>query len=106
MSNVSKGNYYLSKSKKFLENEGYNIEKLEKLTGFFKNGSMIWRKSDMLSSDLLAWNEKEVILIQVKGGAKVSYNQAIKNYKKLKIPLKKVVMLWRPRVKTPEWIEC
>lgn len=106
MSNVSRGNYYANKSKEFLKAEGYNVEKLEKLTGMFIKGKMLWRKNDMLFSDLLAWNEKEVILIQVKGGAKVNYNQAIKNYKKLKIPLKKVVMLWRPRIKTPEWIEC
>ena len=104
-SNVSKGNYYLKKSKEFLEKEGYNIEKLEKLTGVFIKGKVLWRKNDMLFSDLLAWNKKEVILIQVKGGEKVQYKKAIENYKKLKIPLKKVVMVWRPRIRIPEWIE-
>ena len=109
MSNVSRGNYYLQKTRKFLENEGYKTEKLETLSGVFVKGKMIWHKKDMLFSDLLAYNEKEFLLIQVKGGNDkgLGINKALENYSKLGVPkfIKKVVVVWRPRIRQPEWHE-
>lgn len=107
-SNVARGSYYYTKSKKFLEEEGYHVEKLEKLTGYFSNGQMKWSKNDCLFSDLMAFNEEEFWLVQVKGGTgELKIKKATENYQSLRTPsfIKKVIMVWRPRVKVPELIE-
>jgi hypothetical protein len=108
MSNVSRGSYYYTKSKKFLEAEGYHVEKLEKLISYFAKGKMNWSKTDCLFSDLMAFNEEEFMLVQVKGGiCELKIKKATENYQSLRTPnfIKKVIMVWRPRVKVPELIE-
>jgi len=108
-STVARGNYYLNKTIKFFKEEGYECEKLEKLTGTWIGDRMIWKKNDLLYSDMLAYGNGEFILIQVKGGSKVNFNSAVKNYGKLqkKLPscIKLMVVVWRPRVRMPEVIE-
>lgn len=110
MSTVSKGNYYYDKTKKLLIQDGFTVEKLEKMVSYFnvKTGMRGWNKSDLMSSDCLAYNEEEFILIQNKGGAgDLKIPKAIENYEKLKVPsfIKKKIFIWRPRVKVPEVIE-
>lgn len=108
MTTTSKGNYYLAKTTKLLQDEGYTVEKLEKYTSFFKDGRSFWKKSDMMFSDCLAYNADEIMFVQVKGGeSNLHIPKAVENYKKLKLPkiVRKVIHVWRPRVKHPEVIE-
>lgn len=107
---VKRGNYYLKKAIDFLNGEGFQVEKLEKLNSFFnpRTKKVGWKKSDIWFSDLVAMNEERLVFGQVKGGhGDLKINKAIENYKELKTPpgVEKWVIVYRPRVKHPEIIE-
>ena len=60
------GNYYVAKTIKFLEEEGYKVARLEVNHIVFIGGKTIWVKKDTFGSDLMAINKKHIIFVQVK----------------------------------------
>lgn len=59
----SSGNYYLGKSKKFFEADGWTVQKCE--VKYKVPGRSIWIKKDLFASDLLMMNGKEIIFVNV-----------------------------------------
>jgi hypothetical protein len=99
------GAYYLTRSKKYWEDLGWNVEKLEVPQYFFMKGKMIMGgRKDLLGADLGIWKDKEFFLVQVKFGDARSISimrcEAIRNFDKVSVPLKKIIQIWQPR-KTP-----
>ena len=103
---MSKGNYYKTKTKKFLEEDGYTVEYLEKLQRIVnKAGQVIHVKRDLLESDGLATNESDFILWNVTDRAHAAAH--VKRYAELRLPpfIRCWVIVWEPRSKEPEIIE-
>ena len=103
MSNRSKGNYYARKSKKWLEGQGWLVAKTEvaKYCGKFIIRQDLW------GSDYMAINGKEIMFIQVKFIENEkdysSVYHAKAEFAKYPFPkcVKKVIHLWRLRIKEP-----
>ena len=103
---ANKGNYYKTKTKKWLEADGYVVEYLEKLQHIFTKGKVIYIKRDLLAADGLAINDTEFILwnsITNRG----DIAKHIKRFKEYPCPafIKRYIILWEPRAREPELIE-
>lgn len=102
---MGKDYYYLRKTKKYFEDKGYIVEKLEKAYRVYKDGKVIFVKTDIFNSDLLAMNEREVIFIQLKTN-KGHLSEGIKKYKKMERPVSQAgvkfwVISWEKGKKEP-----
>ncbi|MCM8767940.1 MAG: hypothetical protein NC921_04060 [Candidatus Omnitrophica bacterium] len=99
---VKKGNRYKYKTKKYFENLGYNVEFLETYIVYKRGDSLVYKHKDILYSDLIVYNENEVMLVQVKVNKK-NIAEARKNYDKLKLPscIKKLIVVWIPGLDKP-----
>lgn len=107
---MNKGNYYKHKTKKFLENQGFCCEYLEKLQRIYSKGQLIWVKHDLFASDLLAMDGKKIIFIQVKSGKRttgINIKKAIENFDKYPFPdfVDRWIVIWYEREKEPEIID-
>ena len=104
---VRKGSYYRLKTKKWLEKDGYLVENLEKSQRIFTKSRVIFIKNDLWGSDLIAKNGKEMIFVQNKTN-KGDISKGIKELNKTIWPpfIKKWVVIWKPRAREPEVIEC
>lgn len=98
------GNYYLTKSKKYWEDLGWKVEKLEVPQYFFMKGKMMMgSRKDLLGADLGIWNDKEFFLVQVKFGEARSIStmraEARRNFEASGVPLRKIIQIWQPKKK-------
>jgi hypothetical protein len=75
MNRSAKGNYHRNKTKEWLETQGYIVAPLESTKRIYlpaKNGEpekVIFSKTDIWGSDLVARNENHVVFVQVKANA-------------------------------------
>ena len=106
MSNVSKGNYYLNKFKKFLEADGWRVEKLEKNYRIFTKGKIIFVKKDLWGADLIAVKGEEEMWVQWKTN-KGDIAKGLKELANYPMPsrVKQCVATWAAKAKEPEIIE-
>ena len=106
MSKTSKGNYYRAKSRDFLVKQGYHVEIMEKYQRIYTKGKVIFNKNDLLGADLVAVSNEDFILVNVITN-KTDISKHIKRFKGYPNPqfIKRVLMLWCPRVAIPDIIE-
>lgn len=111
MSN-NKGNYYKRKTKKWLEEKGFEVEYIERYQRFFnkKNNSVGYIKQDLFGSDMLAIKEDQIIFVQSKYNEKSKSKNvasAIKEFKKHKFPefTDQWIVVWTLRVREPDIID-
>lgn len=107
ISNSKKGSYYKLRTKKWLEEKGYQVGFLERIHWLFKAGQRsIPIKKDQFGSDLLAVNKEQVIFVQVKLNRK-NIADARKEFSKYKFPdfADVWIVVWEPRAREPEIIE-
>ena len=101
-SNAQKGSYFKTKTKKWLEAQGYQVGFLERMFMLFIKGRMIPIKRDQFGSDLLAVSEDDIIFVQVKMG-KDNVASARKEFDKFVFPCfsQRWIVAWEPRVREP-----
>ena len=105
---VAKGQYWKSRTKKFLEAQGYQVAFLERVLWIQTAYGRTPVKRDQFGADLLAVNELEVIFVQVKGGIarRDHVADAKREFAKYAFPAgtKQWIVLWAPRARRPEII--
>lgn len=75
MNRAAKGNYYVMRTKEWLESLGYVVAKLESTKRIMirdkTNGALkpIFTKNDIWGSDLVARNSERIVFVQVKANA-------------------------------------
>lgn len=75
-------------------------------------GRMIFKKKDILASDGIAYNKNEFILWNSKhtSTGQIYYEKysGKKDYRNIVVPdfIKKQLIIWQPRKKQPDIIEC
>lgn len=113
MSTTSKGNYYKRKTKDWFEKQGYTVEICEFTYAVpIGGGRMIFKKKDILASDGIAYNKNEFILWNSKhtSTGQIYYEKysGKKDYRNIVVPdfIKKQLIIWQPRKKQPDIIEC
>ena len=106
MSNVSKGNYYQTKTKKFFEADGWMVASVEKNQRIFTPRGVIFVKRDFWGSDLIAVKGEQMMFIQSKTN-RAHINSGLNEFRKYPMPsfVKQVVVIWEIRAKEPEIIE-
>jgi hypothetical protein len=107
---MNKGNYYKKKTKDWFEKQGYVCEYLEKVQRIYTKNNLIFVKRDLFGADILAFNNQEIIFVQVKSGEKntgINVKKAIEEFKKYPFPhfVKRWIIIWRPRQTEPEIID-
>ena len=109
-SNASRGAYYKGRTRKWLEDLGYQVADLEVVRWVTSPGGTIRFpvKRDQFGSDLLAMNKVESVYVQVKSG-KVSGNfpAARRKFDEFQWPpnTRRWVVAWAPRSRQPRVIE-
>ena len=106
ISNVQRGAYYKSKTRKWLERQGYQVADMEvvRWVGFPKR---IPVKRDQWGSDLVAMRADGIVFVQVKGGQSATGNfpAARRTFAAFTWPTSPVVcrcvIAWLPRAKAP-----
>ena len=102
VSSVQKGTYYKSRTKRWLEGQGYSVGTLEKMMCVKKN---IFIKKDQFASDLLAVGNGRVIFVQVKSGktALSKVKEAIREFQKFDFPecADRWIVCWEERARKP-----
>jgi len=105
---AQKGQYWKSRTKKFLEAAGYQVAFLERMLWIEGPSGRIPVKRDQLASDLLAVNREEILFVQVKGGiSRRSQLAAARNeFGRYAFPAgtKQWIVCWAPRARRPEVI--
>lgn len=105
---AAKGQYWKSRTKKFLELAGYQVAFLERVLWIQTKVGRVPVKRDQFASDLLAVNREEIVFVQVKGGvSRRSQLAAARNeFGKFAFPsgTKQWIVLWAPRARDPEVI--
>jgi len=97
------GNYYVAKTIKFLEEDGYHVARLETNHMVFVGGRQIWVKKDIFGSDLMAISCEKLIFVQVKSSTdgKFDINKVKKEWSKWEKcwpPFsERWLFLWEPR---------
>lgn len=114
-SNSSRGNYYKKRTKEYLEKLGFTVQ----LTEFVSSrpiggGRMIWTKKDVLGSDGIALNGKEIIFWNAKhcttndkNNIDTQIRHGKKEFAQFPFPdcVKRHLYIWEPR-KQPIVIDC
>ena len=110
MSNVGKGNYYKRKTKQYFTDRGYTCEYLEKAQHIFdkKTKRIFFVKRDMFASDLIAFNNEELLFVNSKFNRK-NIASGLKEFAKYNFPLcrqiKCILAVWEKGAREPEIIE-
>ena len=103
MNKISKGNYYVKKTKEFLEKEGWVVEKSEINFKIWTPKGIFFKKKDLFGADLICINGKDIVFVQVKTN-KVDVNKGLAEFKKYPFPafVKKWVVIWPVRAREPQ----
>jgi len=108
VSTTSKGNYYKRKSKEYYESLGYFTQLTEFVTAIKTPKGMFYRKIDIVGSDGLSMNGKEIIFWNSKAttedredGIIKMKSEAKKEFEKYPFPkyVKRQAIIWLPRKK-------
>jgi hypothetical protein len=103
---VAKGQYWKTRTKKWLEAQGYQVAFLERMLWIQTAHGRCPVKRDQFASDLLAVNEHQVIFVQVKGGVSRKSNLAAARgaFGQYAFPLgtQQWIVCWAPRARQPE----
>lgn len=112
-STTKKGNYYKARTREYYKDRGFDVVMTEFVYTLKLGDKTIWKKFDLLGSDLIAYNENDFILVNSKattedvlqGVNKMKSSGKIK-FLEYKIPsfIKKHVVVWEPR-KEPKIFE-
>ena len=91
-----------TKTKKWLEVQGYIVEVSEVNKICYFGGRLVAVHKDLFGSDLLAMNGNEIVFIQCKSN-KDNISSAIKEFSKYPFPasVQKWVICWELRARTP-----
>lgn len=110
-SNAGKGAYYKGRTKKWLEDHGWQVADLEVVRMVYAPGRPPFpTKRDQFASDLLAVNVNEIAFIQVKGGAMCAGNsrfpEARAAFRAYTFPagVRCLIFAWAPRSREPRII--
>ncbi len=107
-STVARGSYYQSKTKRWLEAQGYVVEPLQLMAWIKTSQGLRPVKRDAFASDLLAVSVDRVLFVQAKGGTTWRSQIAAARTAFLKYPLacgcEQVIFGWSPRAREPEII--
>lgn len=102
MNNRAKGVRERTKTKKWLEAQGYivDVSEVNKIC-FFNNRTMAVHR-DLFGSDLIAMDGKDIIFIQCKSNSD-KFQGAKREFESYPFPpqVKKWVVWWEPRAKQP-----
>jgi len=105
---AAKGQYYKSRTKKYLEAMGYQVAFLERVLWIQGAHGRVPVKRDQFGSDLLAVNLTDVIFIQVKGGVsrRSQLAAARREFERYAFPAgtQQWIVCWAPRARLPEVI--
>ncbi len=103
---AQKGAYYQSRSKKWLEAQGYVVEPLQFMAWIKTSQGLRPVKRDAFASDLLAVSQIDTWFVQVKGGVHWRSQRAAARTAFLGYPLSpncsQVILGWAPRAREPE----
>lgn len=109
-SNASRGARWKARSKRYLQQQGYEVGDMEILRVVYTPNGMVPTKRDQWASDLIAQraDEDAVLFVQVKGGAKVNTAEAKRKFGEHVFArcTRRVIHIWRPMARTPEIIVC
>jgi len=105
---ANKGNYYKRKTKKWLEEKGYQVEYAEIYQRIFKAGKVILIKRDLFGADVIAVSGEELVFANsILGRNNIASH--IKGFLSYPFPnspkLKRWIVVWQERVKEPEIID-
>ena len=107
---VAKGARYKAKTRRWLEQRGYQVVDLEIVRWVHTPRGRIPIKRDQLGSDLQAVSKAELIFIQVKGGKRGAQNlaSARREFAKYVFPpfAKLWIIAWPFRAREPRVIDC
>jgi hypothetical protein len=107
-STTSKGNYYKRKSKEYYEKLGYYTVITEFITSIKTSKGTFYRKIDIVGSDGLSMNGKEIIFWNSKAttedredGITKMKSEAKKEFEKYPFPehVKRQAIIWLPKKK-------
>jgi hypothetical protein len=96
------GNYYKIKTRKFLEDEGWKVEYLEKMMRVItKDKRILFIKKDLLESDGYAYNDKQFVLWN--STTKEHVAEHLRRYEAMGLPpfIDCWVVVWKPRSQDP-----
>ncbi|MEO7272061.1 MAG: hypothetical protein ABI211_08650 [Vicinamibacterales bacterium] len=106
MSNAAQGQHWKARTKKWLEEQGYQVGHLEIQRVVHTPRGMFPLKRDQFGSDLLAVGAGGVVFVQVKGGAAPRSQLAVARaaFADFLCPpgAQQWVVLWQPRAREPE----
>ena len=102
--NAKRGTYLRGRSKKWLEERGWDVAILERMRTIPKpRGKPHYVKYDTFGADLVAMNGKTIAFINSKGGRK-HLSEGRKEFAKYQYPpgVKCWLMIWEPYARKPE----
>lgn len=108
-SNSSKGSRWKARSKKYLQDLGYEVGDLEIMRVVYTPDGLIPIKRDQWASDLLAQKANEdAMFVQVKGGIKPDMSAARRAFAKhvFSTHTRRVIHWWKPLSREPLVVEC
>ena len=113
VSNVARGSYYKSRTRRWLASCGYTVFDMEvvRLVGI-PGGKRVPIKRDQLGADLGAMSATELIFVQVKGGKQAvgggTFPAARREFERFTCPpgVQQWIVAWAPRSREPRIIKC
>lgn len=120
-SNAQRGAYYKGRTKRWLVAQGWQVCNLEEVRWIYRPGQRPMPvKRDQFGSDLLAMNETGIVFVQVKGGEAArggTFPDARRKFAAYTFPaaayrstgktvVRRWVVAWAPRSRSPRIVEC
>jgi hypothetical protein len=102
---VAKGAYWKSRTKRWLEAQGFAVAFLERVLWIQGKRGLIPVKRDQLASDVLAVSQDRVLFVQVKGGeSRPDWSAARKEFALYPLPpsAEQWTVYWEPNARAPE----
>ena len=97
------GNYYLNKSKKFFEGDGWAVKRTE--YQYPIPGTKFYRKIDIFASDLIMMNGEDIVFVNVTTATNIAKH--IHRFEEFPFPdfVKCWVVTWEERAREPNITE-
>lgn len=112
---AAKGSYYKSRTKAFLERNGWQVAFLERMLPIFRppiNGvpqRQIFKKVDQFGADLLAVNADTVAFVQVKlQSGRLDVAAAVRKFREFTFPptARRLIYVWQSGAREPMVIDA